>query len=183
MRDDIHKGAKVSRVWRSFIKHSAREADWQSKSPLSAEKAVASLAREVSTQFLKAVKDVLSDRQINLPDSGSRLDEIKLKMPLGTLEYLVLERLAEEGSHRSLSDDSIKRSLHGALLERIEAEMRAVEVHARTKAPKDCPELMRRMRLALSKADLAKAFDPLPRKSPRQESAQAFDWDEDLGVH
>jgi hypothetical protein len=183
MRDDIHKGAQVSPTWRSFIKHSAREVDWQSKAPLSAEKAVASLAREISPQLLKALKAAVADQQIELLTSHSRLEEIRMKMPLCPLERSVIDRLAEEACHQSLSDDSLQKCLHGALRERIEAEMRSVEVHAQAASPRDRRELIQRMRLALSKTDVEKAFGPSPSKISKQKQAErVFNWDEEIGV-
>ena len=183
MRDDIHKGAPVSRRWRLFIKHSASEATWTTKSPVSAQEAVTSVAREIQSSTLTAIEGVINAPQLVIGGPKQELEQIRVQRPLTTLENCLFDRLIDSCSTEFLSTSLLSRAVREAISERIEAHMRAIEVHIQVESPRDRPELMRRMRDVLRQVDLeATCAEVLERRVPRPKGKEVFDWNESVGV-
>jgi hypothetical protein len=181
MRDGIHKGAPVPPIWRVFVKHSAREADWQRADPCIAKRAVASLAKEIRSQFLKEIEEELSNPQLTLKGRRAELEDMRLRGPLRTLEARVIDLLLDEHVEESSTADSLCRSLELALAERSEAMLRAIEIYVESKFPRDRPELMRRMHSLLSKVDMAEVADEKMRGEVEEAGREkSFDWEQDL---
>lgn len=182
MRDDIHKGAHVSAVWRSLVRCSTRDADWKTKGARAAEKAVLSSAAEISKSFVKTVSSVLTDRQLSLSGSRADLEHLRLRSPLSVLESCVVDGLIDDMARGPLSSDAMERCIKNALSENREAQLRAIEVHVETKSPKDSAELMSRMRFLLGKVDLGEpSVNRLREESEKQEANAGFDWTQNIG--
>lgn len=183
MRDDIHKGAPVPARWQVFIKHSASEAYWRIKSQHSAQEAVSSVARGIRPSTLDAIEKLIGASQISIAGPMADLEQVRAQRPLNTLENCLFDRLIEEGATGPLSHDALFSSVKGALSERMEANMRATEIHVQTKSPHDRPELMRRLRNSLEQVDLeATCTAVLERRVLPAKRKPGFDWEENLGA-
>jgi 2-oxoglutarate dehydrogenase complex dehydrogenase (E1) component-like enzyme len=111
------------------------------------------------------------------------LEGIRAQRPLTTLENCLFDRLIEEAATGTLSHDALSSCVKGALSERMEANMRATEIHVQTKSPHDRPELMRRLRSSLEQVDLEETCKEVLERRVRQAKRKpGFDWEENLGV-
>lgn len=122
MRDDLHKSAPVPHAWRQLVRSCQRDADWQSKAPRAAERAVLSdLSAEVN--FGDLARCIGADSR-QLP-----LISVPIRLPVGqglqqrACEYI--ERLGRERgqvNYGVVADGIVKASE-----ERIENMLRACD--------------------------------------------------------
>jgi hypothetical protein len=182
MRDDIHKGAPVSRKWQQVIKKCNREADWLSGAAFqAAEVAVHELAGELSPRFVRKVETMLSDQQFGMFATEDRLEALRSDLALSALENMVLDFLRVTSD--SSPEEPLLKALSFALEERVEREHRAIQVHIHGQSPGswESQNLVSKVRQAAARVDLLKvARDRIAGESPKPFAESPVDWDEDL---
>lgn len=142
-----------------------------------------SMAREIRPSTLTIIDEILGAPQLSIAGPRDDLEQIRTQRPLTTLENCLMDRLIEESVSGPLPTDVLSRCVEGALTERIEANMRATEIHVQVKSPRDRPELMHRMRACLRRVDLeATSAAVLERRVCQPRRREHFDWEENLGA-
>lgn len=184
VRDDLNKGAPVSRPWRSLLKACQTEVDARERGPARARIAVlADVRGSTREEFRRFVSDLASDDP-SLFSIEDKLGTMRGDPELSGREQEVLdqiERLSADGlGGRDLAEEAYR----GILVRDSEAQLRALDGYLRVKVPREHDELMGRLRSSLIEgadisaiarelADGQTPTAPAPRTRP-------LDLDEDL---
>lgn len=132
MRDDIHKSAPVSRAWRSFMKHCAREADRKERAADSAYRALAKDCKsELSPAFLEKLRGNLSDPQAKLFVEGVAESCISGTIERGAqvMEQAVLGHLSRREACGQSGRAAVLGAIGDAVVGRKDSQFRAMEGH------------------------------------------------------
>ena len=184
MRDDIHKSAPVSRAWRAFMKHCARESDRKERAAESALRAIESdCKKELSIEFIERMKSCLQNPQAALfkESIADRCERHVSEKSPQIMEQEVLAHLRR----REMCGEAAKSAVTGAIADAIScrknAQLRAIEGHWRNEAGKSSLPAIEAAKKVLSNIGNAElAADILEGKRKAAPKKRGVELDEDL---
>lgn len=159
MRDDLHKGAPVSRTWRSLIRRCALDASWRLDGPLYAKKAIQELANRITPGVFGSLLKTLGSSQLSL-DLAQDIGALRLKYS-DPLEVNVIDQVRLTLHQGAISDPQrvVHEAMRSALHEEVEAQLRSTSLHVLQKSPGSEKELMRRMKWSLAESGIDQVVD------------------------
>jgi hypothetical protein len=159
MRDDIHKSAPVNRVWKSFLRHCAREADRQERAAASARAALVSdCARELSPGLIKDLKERCTSPKTDL--FRENLDGLRAAGQSGSvMDQQLVERVQLRAQQGKVDLNALNEELAGVIGERKDSQRRAIRGHvlkAGGKGAAECNQAVGHSLNQISAPDLAR---------------------------
>lgn len=150
MRDDLHRGAPVSRRWASVIRRLARDADWRDEGPRAVAAALAGdLNEQVSAGFLRDARDAVASGAVPLPGADPAA---WLGRALSQLEHDTARALMRDQQRGAPRESAVARALGVAAVQHVDAVARQLSAHVLGRSPKDHPEFASRARQVLDQA-------------------------------
>jgi hypothetical protein len=180
MRDDIHKGAPVSRPWRGVARECTNEASWREQAPKRAEVAlIRGLHGEIRSKFLRSLAAKLhGDSQLESTPPVVNPHEFRL-LAKSRIESLIIDHTLMALSQGASRREAHEKGFVSAIHEFKDSIRRAVEAHAAMKDPGGARILGARLRHALEKAgaSLPKMLvrGRLPQRPMRQKPTPSLD--------
>jgi hypothetical protein len=157
MRDDIHKGARVSAGYRTLIRAATRDADWPSSAPHRARHAVlAEINTELPRAFVAKLRAILDgSSQPSLFGPKDDVQRFSIESPLPSLARAVVEGVGRRLDGGDLASRVLEAAVNDALVERTVSNMNNIEGHIAVKAPSARVELMRRLRQSAAQVPIS----------------------------
>jgi hypothetical protein len=185
MRDDLHKGAPVSRTWKSLIRRCTRDSTWRLDAPLCAKKAIQELTNRIAPGAFASLLKILGEQQLSI-DSSQSLNALRLKYS-DPLETKVIDQVRLELQRGPVTDPqgTVRDAVRSALREEVDAQLRSASLHVLQKSPGSEKELMHRMRSSLAEASLDQLADDSVIGTPREKIKvrRPIDLDDDIASH
>jgi len=180
MRDDIHKGAPVSRPWRGVARACTNSAAWQENGPLRAEIALVSELRgSVSSKFLKSLKAILQNEAQPGPAAPPVNAEDLRRMPKTQFETLIVDHTLAALSRGLSRQEAHEQGFISAVHEFKESICRTIEAHVTKKEPGSARVLGARLRHVMSTTgrQLSQALlrGRLPQRTARPKKSPSLD--------